>query len=105
MACLHAICERGLDDSSHVSPLHAPNACTHSTFSTVARLLFGIFSVLTFATCLDAHCARGLDDSVHESLLPAVCITFTLAVAIALLLSLYDLSVTERGSSVKAASS
>ena len=39
--CLLAICERGLDDSSHVSPLHLPTTCIHSTFSIVARLLFG----------------------------------------------------------------
>ena len=93
--CLLAICERGIDDSSHVSPLHLPITCIHSTFSIVARLLFGIFSILIVATCLDAHCARGIDDSVHESPLPTVCTSLTLAFAIALLLSLRDLSVTE----------
>ena len=93
--CLLAICERGLDDSSHVSPLHLPTTCIHSTFSTVARLLFGIFSILIIATCLDAHCARGIDDSVHESPLPTVCTTLTLAFAMVLLFLLSDLNVTE----------
>ena len=94
--CLLAICECGLDDSSHVSPLHAPNTCTHSTFSTVAaRLLFGIFSILIVATCLDARGALGLDNFVYNSPLPIACASSTLAFAIALLVSLHDLSVTE----------
>ena len=70
--CLLAICERGLDDSSHVSPLHLPTTCTHSTFSTVACLLIGIFSILIVATCLDAHGALGLDDFVYNSPLPCL---------------------------------
>ena len=93
--CLLAICERGIDDSSHVSPLHLPTTCTHSTFSTVACLLFGIFSILIVATCLDAHGALGLDDFVYNSPLPTACTSSTLAFAIALLVSLHDLSVTE----------
>ena len=94
-ACLLAICERGLDDSSHVSPLRAPNTCTHSTFSTVAHLLFDACCVLIVATCLDAHGALGLDDFVYNSPLPTACTSSTLAFAIALLVSLHDLSVTE----------
>ena len=94
-ACLFAICECGLDDSSHESPLHLPNTCTHSTFSTVARLLFGIDSILIVATCLDARGARGLDDFVYNSPLPIDCASSALAFAIALLVSLHDLSVTE----------
>ena len=62
--CLCATCVLEFDGSTSVSPLHAPNTCTHSTFSTVACLLFGIFSILIVATCLDAHCALGLDDFV-----------------------------------------
>ena len=93
--CLLAICERGLDDSSHVSPLHLPTTCIHSTFSIVARLLFGIFSILIVATCMDAHSALGLDDFVDNSPLPTACTSSTLAFAIALLVSLHDLSVTE----------
>ena len=93
--CLLAICERGLDDSSHVSPLHLPTTCIHSTFSIGARLLFGIFSILIVATCLDAHGALGLDDFVYNSPLPIACTSSTLAFAIALLVSLHDLSVTE----------
>ena len=93
--CLLVICERGLDDSSHVSPLHLPTTCTHSTFSTVACFLFGVFSILIVATCLDAHGALGLDDFVYNSPLPTACTSSTLAFAIALLVSLHDLSVTE----------
>ena len=93
--CLLAICERGVDDASHVSPLHLPTTCIHSTFSTVACFLFGIFSILIVATCLDAHGALGLDDFVYNSPLPTACTSSTLAFAIALLVSLHDLSVTE----------
>ena len=93
--CLLAICERGLDDSSHVSPLHLPTTCIHSTFSIVARLLFGIFSILIVATCLEVHSALGLDDFVYNSPLPTACTSSTLAFAIVLLLLLSDLSVTE----------
>ena len=80
--CLLAICERGLDDSSHVSPLHLPTTCIHSTFSIVARLLFGILSILIVATCLDVHGALGLDDFVYNSPLPTACTSSTLAFAI-----------------------
>ena len=47
------------------------------------------------ATCLDAHGACGLDDFVYNNPLPTACTSSTLAFAIALLVSLYDLSVTE----------
>ena len=93
--CLLAICERGLDDSSHVSPLHLPTTCIHSTFSIVAHLLFGVFSILIVATCLDVHSALGLDDFVYNSPLPIACTSSTLAFAIVLLLLLSDLNVTE----------
>ena len=94
-ACLSATSVHGSDDSSQ-SPL--PNACTHSTFSIVARLRFGIFSMLIVATCLDAHGARGLDDFVYNNLVPIVCnlsATFTLAFALVLLLLLRGLSITD----------
>ena len=92
--CLCATCVLEFDGSTSESPLSLLTTCTSSTFSTVARLLFDTCCVLTFATCLDAHCGLGLDDSVRESLLPTGCTTFSLAVAIVLLL-LRDLSVTE----------
>ena len=82
-ARLCATCVLEFDGSTSESPLSLLTICSQSTFSLAARYLLDTCCVLTFATCLDVHCARGLDDSVHESLLPTVCVTFILAVAIA----------------------
>ena len=91
--CLCATCVLEFDGSTSESPLSVLTICTHSTFSLAARYLFDTCCVLIVATCLDAHGARGLDDFVHNNPLPAACTT--LAYAIVLLVSLYDLSVTE----------
>ena len=93
--CLCATCVLEFDGSTSESPLSLLTTCTHSTFSTVACLLCGIFSILIVATCLDAHGALGLGDFVYNSPLPTACTSSTLACAIALLVSLHDLSVTE----------
>ena len=90
-ACLSATSVHASDDSSQ-SPL--PNACTHSTFSTLACCCFDIYLPLAFATCSSVWHAWSSDDFTHDSPL-LTRIHFTLASAFAPLVSLHDLSVTE----------
>ena len=92
--CLCATCVLEFDGSTSESPLSLLTICIHSTFSLGAHHLFDTCCVLIVATCLDAHGARGLDDFVYNNPLSTACTSSTFAFAIALLVSLYDLSVT-----------
>ena len=93
--CLLAICERGLDDSSHVSPLHLPTTCIHSTFSTLACCFFDIYLPLAFVTCSCVWHAWFSDDFTHDNPLRTCIHFYTLVSACALLVSLHDLGVAE----------